>query len=954
MGKIKKLLDNELVGGTQSTDVYPVTSIKAVYDEDNERLDNVINRRGVVNISTNYNSDHIAEIFTLEQAISKVPSKDRVLGFQGRFLTSEGWKSYIFDGDSLSDWSNISKWVELISASVLAQELGDSTAKAISQAAVTKEISNLDTKFSELENNLSVLGSTNFIKDCYNPSNDSNVSLSIIGVFRKNTVFDYIGESAYFDNSASGILDCRYILSNFPKLSEGLKIRVIAELNILNNPVGGNVQVSILKNTSDVLSDINKEYNQSGRFIYDNTFDYTTDIEKISLFIKRYKEPATIEIGRVYIGLDCKGSIYGDYNIINEIKSLNESIIEKTNTLKQEFQNTGSYNFINPFDIISSNCGIQNGKSKDNTLFNYNGKMYEFTGNNSSVTDCRIVFQKIPNNVRIGSKLRIIAEIFAENIPERYFIETSIIAGGGSPQYHVRVRNGYSLLQFNNIEVTEAMKGMSTGSLYLFMPIQTFAYPGKITIGRVYIGYDSTGSIVGDYNIQQDILNIKGHLDESDRKISNLGFNNSLNFLTSCTDINSDTRIGMFNAEVVDNTIFNYKGKMIKYSGGSQLKDCRFFMQYIPEFVKVGQKLKILAEVYVEGTTYANLRPLVANVVRETTTLKQGYNIYQVNNIDVTESLKNSNVGSLGVFIPLQSGKLSVYIGRVYLGLDGEGSIIGDTNLENRIKDIEDINVKEKLDFLSNAKSPVILVSPNNERYKLDVSNDGTISASKISFKKPLFLGNSFVSHSPNEKIGWTPTEAWGMAAETKEKDFVHSLFNKIKLLDNNAEIADIINIVPFEQNPNMDLSKYDYINSIDFDCIFLKIGENVSNFENLDLKIIDLFDNHILQGKRNIPIFVASEFSAPQKTNKFYEYSLILKKVSDYYNTPFVWIDVNTGTPNNIYSAILTPLPPKSDGSQWDKSQVQGNVLNGHPGNLGHEYIAQKFYDAIKLYYKY
>ena len=47
MGKIKKLLDNELVGGTQSTDVYPVTSIKAVYDEDNERLDNVINRRGV-------------------------------------------------------------------------------------------------------------------------------------------------------------------------------------------------------------------------------------------------------------------------------------------------------------------------------------------------------------------------------------------------------------------------------------------------------------------------------------------------------------------------------------------------------------------------------------------------------------------------------------------------------------------------------------------------------------------------------------------------------------------------------------------------------------------------------------------------------------------------------------------------------------------------------------------
>lgn len=45
MGKIKKILENELVGGTQSTEVYPVTSIKAVYDENNERLDNIINRK---------------------------------------------------------------------------------------------------------------------------------------------------------------------------------------------------------------------------------------------------------------------------------------------------------------------------------------------------------------------------------------------------------------------------------------------------------------------------------------------------------------------------------------------------------------------------------------------------------------------------------------------------------------------------------------------------------------------------------------------------------------------------------------------------------------------------------------------------------------------------------------------------------------------------------------------
>lgn len=42
MGKIKKILENELIGGTQDTDVYPVTSVKAVYDENNKRLDNIV------------------------------------------------------------------------------------------------------------------------------------------------------------------------------------------------------------------------------------------------------------------------------------------------------------------------------------------------------------------------------------------------------------------------------------------------------------------------------------------------------------------------------------------------------------------------------------------------------------------------------------------------------------------------------------------------------------------------------------------------------------------------------------------------------------------------------------------------------------------------------------------------------------------------------------------------
>ena len=156
MGKIKKIRENELVGGIQTTDIYPVTSIKAVYDEDNERLDNIFNRRGVVNISTNYNADHIAEVLTLEQAIAKVPSKDRVLGFQGKFLTTNGWENYIFIGDSIADWTNKTKWdkyltkeessIELekkLNKTDVVQELGDAEDKVVSQKAVSTKLSDL-------------------------------------------------------------------------------------------------------------------------------------------------------------------------------------------------------------------------------------------------------------------------------------------------------------------------------------------------------------------------------------------------------------------------------------------------------------------------------------------------------------------------------------------------------------------------------------------------------------------------------------------------------------------------------------------------------------------------------------------------------------------------------------------------------------------------------------------
>lgn len=138
MGKIKKLLENELVGGTQSTDIYPVTSIKAVYDENNERLDHIINRKGVINISTNYNPDHIVEELTLSEAILKVPDSDRVTGFIGSFKSSTGWMVYQFRGESVSsDWRNNSKWAPI---GDIKHDLGNSEISSISQKSASNNL----------------------------------------------------------------------------------------------------------------------------------------------------------------------------------------------------------------------------------------------------------------------------------------------------------------------------------------------------------------------------------------------------------------------------------------------------------------------------------------------------------------------------------------------------------------------------------------------------------------------------------------------------------------------------------------------------------------------------------------------------------------------------------------------------------------------------------------------
>ena len=125
MGKIKKILENELVGGTQTTDVYPVTSTKAVYDENNERLDKVLaasneklteleKHRCVIQAGLYSSTTRFAD---LAEALNSIPlsvrTRKAILYYQDN---SFNFHVYIFlsnNPNNDSVWNNIINWTPI-------------------------------------------------------------------------------------------------------------------------------------------------------------------------------------------------------------------------------------------------------------------------------------------------------------------------------------------------------------------------------------------------------------------------------------------------------------------------------------------------------------------------------------------------------------------------------------------------------------------------------------------------------------------------------------------------------------------------------------------------------------------------------------------------------------------------------------------------------------------------
>lgn len=115
---------------------------------------------------------------------------------------------------------------------------------------------------------------------------------------------------------------------------------------------------------------------------------------------------------------------------------------------------------------------------------------------------------------------------------------------------------------------------------------------------------------------------------------------------------------------------------------------------------------------------------------------------------------------------------------------------------------------------------------------------------------KLLFLGNSITRHGKAENLGWCGD--WGMAASSKETDYVHKLISKFCQKGIKVSVC-IANLSDWERTRNMDLLFTKYLSALRFDAdyVIVRLGENacpdkyLSEFELCYGELTDLFSRN-------------------------------------------------------------------------------------------------------------
>lgn len=197
-----------------------------------------------------------------------------------------------------------------------------------------------------------------------------------------------------------------------------------------------------------------------------------------------------------------------------------------------------------------------------------------------------------------------------------------------------------------------------------------------------------------------------------------------------------------------------------------------------------------------------------------------------------------------------------------------------------------------------------------------------------------LFLGNSITYHPTLPSINWYG--AWGMAASSEDKDYVHVLTNKIAQAAGATPTIKATNIFTFETGYNT----YDIATNLQAelafhpDIVVLAIGENVTglNTAQEQTQYANAYSNllSVLKANGNPMIFTRSCFWADPTKDQIMKTATLA--AGDFY------VDISTLGANPANYAYSEPT----------YAAPQYAAFNSHPGDAGMAAIADALYTSI------
>ena len=212
---------------------------------------------------------------------------------------------------------------------------------------------------------------------------------------------------------------------------------------------------------------------------------------------------------------------------------------------------------------------------------------------------------------------------------------------------------------------------------------------------------------------------------------------------------------------------------------------------------------------------------------------------------------------------------------------------------------------------------------------QLGKSPNVTFEYSENKGKRIMFVGNSITRHGPKPDIGWE--NDWGMAASSKENDYVHRTIASVLNTTPDASFC-ICQAAVWEQNYKNGEEKFHlYAPASDFeaDIIVFRLIENCPRsdfdeqiFYNEYSKLISFFNKHM---KAKIII-----------TSGFWKHpgDAMLQKFAEDNNFDFIYLG-DLGEQQIM----------RADGL------FSHTGVAAHPGDLGMENISNRIYDKIEKY---